>query len=109
MLSSESRLKASVIPPKSVKNPPLAFSPAAGAWLPSFGRKSRVDIAPWGRCFQPVERGKCREIGLRSILACGGHEAGKMEGRRHHYPQFNSRFVSVVGGNKSVLNGVSLA
>ena len=66
MLSSEWRVKASVIPAKSVENPlhfslPLAFTPAAGAWLVSVGRMSRVDITH-GRSFQLVECGNAARL-----------------------------------------------
>ena len=83
MLSSEWRVKTSVIPPISVENLPLAFTPADGAWLPSVWRTSRVDIAQLPRDWFAIDSGG------------GDHETGKMEGRRHHYPQFNSRIYSL--------------
>jgi hypothetical protein len=82
MLSSEWRVKTSMISPISVENPlhqtcllHLLLGPTHGC--------SRLGARPASISQLPRD--------WFAIDSSGGdHETGKMEGRRHHYRQFNS-------------------
>jgi hypothetical protein len=110
MLGSERRVKTAVILPKSVEKPlhqtcllHLLQRPAHG--YPRLGARP-ASISRHECFFQAVECGKCcdrfESVGITKLSRQDGRAPAPL-------PSVQFRNLSVVGGNKSVLNAVSSA